>query len=352
MKNKKGFTMIELLAVILILSMIVLVSLPALVTTLNQTDQKEYEQFEKTIFLAAESYFQRNIDQFPQLAYPNGRAAVAIDTLITEGFIRQGFINPNTKEPINHTASIFAIVGSNGILEYTFEASNLSHTGYVSQGMILMYDSITKMHGNRITDLSGNKYDAIIRGTNNTTTWENSRVKFNGIDHQASQTIPIVSEFTIEIVFSNNIDAANPTVAGLFSVNNWTNEITDYPAMKLNYNKTSKSLQFQALVPATNSIAAKSETIGSVSASNLNTVNTYTIVRKTGSFEIYFNNQIVEIYNDTAFMSRFQIPMLRFTLGTWASYYTEMELYAFRIYNKALTFDEIAVNYDLDQRRF
>lgn len=101
MKKKNGFTLIELIGIIVILGVLVAIGVPSLLKTLNNNKNKEYETFEKNLFLATESYIQNHQDSFDSLAEANGSAIVSIDALINSGLIKRSMINPKTGEKIN-----------------------------------------------------------------------------------------------------------------------------------------------------------------------------------------------------------------------------------------------------------
>lgn len=57
--NKKGFTMIELLAVLVILVVIMAIAIPSVTSSIERSKQKEYDQKVKLIESAAELYVDR-----------------------------------------------------------------------------------------------------------------------------------------------------------------------------------------------------------------------------------------------------------------------------------------------------
>lgn len=94
MKNKKGFTLIELIAVITLLALIVLVTVPVIINTLSNSEQKEYEDFEKLVINATELYVEQNRELFPALNQVSGSVTIDANTLISEGYLRRNLKNP------------------------------------------------------------------------------------------------------------------------------------------------------------------------------------------------------------------------------------------------------------------
>lgn len=58
--NKKGFTMIELLAVLVILVVIMAIAIPSVTSSIERSKQKEYDQKVKLIESEAELYIDRH----------------------------------------------------------------------------------------------------------------------------------------------------------------------------------------------------------------------------------------------------------------------------------------------------
>ena len=53
---KKGFTLVELLAVVTIMGVILLISVPNITKQLKKTNSNRYSEFVEDLFLATESY--------------------------------------------------------------------------------------------------------------------------------------------------------------------------------------------------------------------------------------------------------------------------------------------------------
>lgn len=354
MKNKKGFTLVELLGVIVILSMIVLVTVPALITTINNSEAKRVEEFDKTIQLAAESYFQINSDSFPQLNSTGGKAFVPVSTLIEEGYLKETTIDPHTNEKINKGASIQALLNPDGTVTYTFVELNLSYQGYEQTGLILMYDGLQRMFGNKVEDLSPRGYHGVMLGLDDASGWQGNRIKFDGVDDRINQVVPITGDFTVEVVVGNDIGALNAEHYGsIFIANEWNSTTETHPSLQLFYDgRTTPKLSFRALVPKTATQEYAENYISNTNITALRSRNTFTFIKTGSSLKAYFNNTLVGSLTNTAFINRFNVRSLNLSIGTWGQYYTYFDLYSFRIYNIALTEEQRISNYQLDISRF
>ncbi len=67
MKNKKGFTLVELLAVIVILGIIMTVSIPAVSKWINRSKNESLESQKQTLLMAGEAYAQGNSKVLPKV---------------------------------------------------------------------------------------------------------------------------------------------------------------------------------------------------------------------------------------------------------------------------------------------
>lgn len=88
MKNKKGFTLVELLAVITIMCIILLIAFPSTVKLIEQNNQKKYQYYYELIENAAIAYANTRQDDLGGI---EGKGCVEIDlnTLIDTGFIKK-----------------------------------------------------------------------------------------------------------------------------------------------------------------------------------------------------------------------------------------------------------------------
>ena len=123
MKNTRGFTLVELIAVMTLLAAIILVTVPVIINTIKKNDDKLGENFEKSLKQAAELYMERNRDVFPDLNNIGGTAEVSTDILIEEGYLKQDLENPiDNSSVLNY--KIIVEVGNDNIFIYRVEREN------------------------------------------------------------------------------------------------------------------------------------------------------------------------------------------------------------------------------------
>ena len=99
---KKGFTLVELLTVIAVLSIILVITAPIVANLITSSKQKAYEEQIKFIESAARNYsvsYSKEIDSDPYY--------VSVDTLINKGLIDQDeLLNPKTKQKMDGCVKI------------------------------------------------------------------------------------------------------------------------------------------------------------------------------------------------------------------------------------------------------
>ena len=98
--NKKGFTLVEMLIVITLISIIALMAIPLMTNYIKKGENDKYKAFENDIFMATEAYLQKYIDNYPQLSNVGGVAYIYMDELVKEKLVKSNLVNPKTSEKI------------------------------------------------------------------------------------------------------------------------------------------------------------------------------------------------------------------------------------------------------------
>ena len=129
----KGFTLVELLAILFILGVMTIVAVPNVITTNKKSKENDIEQFKKTVENAAEVYVETHLylDEVKNLKNGGGSYCIDIKKLIADRETSEGvnLLNPNLKNPENGTevslleASVLATKTDDEII-YEYKASN------------------------------------------------------------------------------------------------------------------------------------------------------------------------------------------------------------------------------------
>lgn len=96
--KKNAFTLIELLAVIIILGVIIAIVVPAVINTIKDSKERAYQTNVEAIKSATESYMNMSFENYKQQLVNPGYITISINTLIDEGFLKTDIRNPKTGE--------------------------------------------------------------------------------------------------------------------------------------------------------------------------------------------------------------------------------------------------------------
>lgn len=115
MNKNKGFTLVELIGIIIILSIITIVGVPSMLNTLQRNKDKEYETYKETLYLAAEIYISENIETISDFSDPGDKVEIELSTLVTEGLIKNNL--EDHRDDINVT-HVKVTISSDGTYSY------------------------------------------------------------------------------------------------------------------------------------------------------------------------------------------------------------------------------------------
>ena len=97
---KRGFTLVELMAVIIILAVISLIVFPTMVKTISKAKEDLYQNQIETLEKASKDWSVKNTDKLPE-EDNSDMCYIKIGTLSLEGFIENKEVeNPETGEPM------------------------------------------------------------------------------------------------------------------------------------------------------------------------------------------------------------------------------------------------------------
>lgn len=124
---KKGFTLIELLGVFVIISLVLILSVPAITNMLKQAEQTKINSYKEKVYLATEAYVSKNKNLYLELKQLNKITYVKIESLLFSNYLNSNLINPKTNKKVSEESSDVVIVYMNENKEYIYELlENLS----------------------------------------------------------------------------------------------------------------------------------------------------------------------------------------------------------------------------------
>lgn len=124
---KKGFTMIEVLAVFTTTALILLIAVPYVINLLTSGSSEARKNFENDVFIAAEAYV-NDTEINNNLYITQETSVVTIKSLIESGYLKGTLVNPDNKKEMTKTPNIDGKVEINkdneGVLQYKIVIGN------------------------------------------------------------------------------------------------------------------------------------------------------------------------------------------------------------------------------------
>lgn len=136
---KKGFTLIELIAVITFITLIILVSTPLILNQISTSRETKFEVFQSDLCLAAEAYLTHddtNEDFNDPIDEPK---RVTMSELITGGYLKSSTINPRTNQKVNATDYVLVTINDDGGYTCEFQGVETSKADYTA--VTIAYDN-------------------------------------------------------------------------------------------------------------------------------------------------------------------------------------------------------------------
>ena len=227
MKNKKGFTLVELIAVIVIIGVLVLITLPTIERITKENNNKVYQQQLDNIILSLKSWASDNRFFLPE--EENEILTMTLENLKSEGYIEYQTKNPLTGKCFDNNM-LLIIKKTKKSYTYSIDLDTVKETGdcgvTVDRPMLALNGNIIEnvevnsvyvdkgviakdKDGNDITDDvsisitgSGNVIDTSRIGNQYVVVY---LVTSNDITTQVSRTIKIVDTTPPELLIPGNI---------------------------------------------------------------------------------------------------------------------------------------------------
>lgn len=93
---RKGFTLLELLGIIILLGVIILVAVPSLIQSNKNAEINDQKEFNNTINNACALYLQVHSEEYNNLLNTSGASKnIEADTLVKEGYLKGTLKNPD-----------------------------------------------------------------------------------------------------------------------------------------------------------------------------------------------------------------------------------------------------------------
>ena len=285
-------------------------------------------------------------------------------------------ISEDLKFIINEDGIYKIKIANNGV--ESEEKEVIIATKYNKESLLLHYDAINNTgegdenHSTTTTiwkDLSGNNNDGEIKNLNNTeeSEWKDNYLKFDGVDDtvdtglNASTTFTYKDSYTLEIVFNmNTITAIGSSVekkdsSVIFGALSWC-------GYGIHWETYNGDTSYYLLSCGHRNLKYPAQPRISTHISNINQKNIVTqicdVENKKLSF--YLNGKLIGIsenftdgdYHMAEQMENISISKTGQYSGDPRITYSDMNVYSARIYDRALTEEEVIINHCVDKNRF
>ena len=113
---KRGFTLVELLAVLILLGVVSLIAIPSIGKILNRSREKARESTKNELIKAAKEYYADNIRELPD---DGSHKCLSVSEIEESGYIsNDDIVDPTTEEKLTGYVKIYF---DNTYNQYTYE---------------------------------------------------------------------------------------------------------------------------------------------------------------------------------------------------------------------------------------
>ena len=208
-RHNKGFTLVELLAVVVILGIIMMISIPAVSKWIDKSKEENIEGQKNTLIMAAQSFSQGNYEVLPKKI--GQTTVVTAEELKNENFLKEELRNANDKSCMNSYVEI-----------YKSKKDKYQYTAYVicdgdsipdeeedAKPTISISFSGDNRVENNIQDVSVSSFHAVITGG----TFNSTDYKLEGYSYSISvKYTSDVNEQELEIYNSGSMSAGGKEI--------------------------------------------------------------------------------------------------------------------------------------------
>ncbi len=119
--KKNGFTLSELLGVIILLSILALIAFPPIIRQIKKSKETMSEATEKLIYNSADLYIKDRSDLYQKEAGEN--YCISLQSLVNERYLPQDIEDEDGKK-IDLQKKVMLRIGNNGVVNYSIVNAN------------------------------------------------------------------------------------------------------------------------------------------------------------------------------------------------------------------------------------
>jgi prepilin-type N-terminal cleavage/methylation domain-containing protein len=143
MKNRKGFTLVELIVVVGLLSLMAVAVGVSLNRSIKNQNETSYEEFVAKVVSSANLYASNNKTILDSLYSDKGFVMTTVQDIIDEGYLSKNTINPETNKLINGEDKVKITLDSTGFISIEYPTDGISEDYLWTLDIIVEYGSDT-----------------------------------------------------------------------------------------------------------------------------------------------------------------------------------------------------------------
>lgn len=121
MKSKKGFTLVEVLAVVIIISILIAIVVPNIFSSVDKAKIKSYNILIETFKDNTKLYISRHQEIVDATILVDGHYLLTLDDLYQDKLIKNPIIDPRTNENISLTKTLLITKDNNNVFVVCYE---------------------------------------------------------------------------------------------------------------------------------------------------------------------------------------------------------------------------------------
>ena len=123
--NKKGFTLIEVIMVIAIITILSLILIPNVMVLINENKKRSCEKMIDNIESAAKMYVNQNKYELGFDCVDNKTKEITLKTLVDAGYLGGELVNPINKEEISLESKVLVTYDCS-VKEFKYKVNNIN----------------------------------------------------------------------------------------------------------------------------------------------------------------------------------------------------------------------------------